>query len=253
MGKHDLKASKLQVEIIENKNPDQEFIEVRKKLRGSGSFVNNDPNDFAQMKDLEGFSGSISPWSEDPDNPGYGIPVLADSYRSYIVDETEYLFRSNLDDNTDIPSLNSESWLLIGLNPINYYLKDDVDNIIEVLQEQITGLETSLSLLNKGSLRINEEDSGTVTIDIDELIGTKLLMFSRSSPFEILTVGIDLIPEPVDLLGDQVVFDPEFGRITVAFAFGISELLTWISSTLSEGNSGNSYVEDDYIEDDYYE
>lgn len=53
MGKHDLKAHKIQVDVLDNKNNALPAIEVRKKLRGAEIFENSDPSDYAQIYDLQ--------------------------------------------------------------------------------------------------------------------------------------------------------------------------------------------------------
>lgn len=46
-------------------------------------------------------SSVLKPWV--PDNP-----TKTDEYRSYVIDDIEYLFRSNVDDNVSTPSISSE-------------------------------------------------------------------------------------------------------------------------------------------------
>jgi hypothetical protein len=111
MSKHDLKARQLQVEEIIN--PSDQPINVGDLLRYEQAQTYSSARDIPDIEKVqsligENAEGAVTVWS---DESTYSI----NDYVSYQIGDAEYLFRSNFDANTEVPTLdNNTDWQLIG-------------------------------------------------------------------------------------------------------------------------------------------
>lgn len=104
--KRDLKAQKIQVEKLQNK--DANFIESSVAIRMKSFAVDISNNlDLVTKFYVDGVGSSIPLY--DP-----GLIYSTGKYAIYKIGDVTYIFRSNTDNNTDIPSLTSTKWDLIG-------------------------------------------------------------------------------------------------------------------------------------------
>lgn len=113
MSKHDLKSQKIQVKSFDNK--EEGFIETKVGIRIESLDVDtSDPLSYVTKTYVDSITNDgaipIALWDGEP--VAYGI------YRSHMIDGIEYLFRSNINDNTDEPSLtpvSSGAWIQTDL------------------------------------------------------------------------------------------------------------------------------------------
>lgn len=113
--KHDLKARKIQLESLENKDEGEDIvILVKTKLRSSESFdTNTNALDYVMRKDIENVGDliPIAPWINTE-------AVKIKQYRTHQIDGVEYLFRNLLDLNTNEPTIdgNALAWTYLGVD-----------------------------------------------------------------------------------------------------------------------------------------
>lgn len=97
---------------IGNRDASRESIVIAKKLSGSDVFNNNSPEDYIQRADIEDFGrGSLVLWNEE-------TPYPINSYVSFDISGSEYIFRSLIEDNLgNVPSITNETyWKMIGID-----------------------------------------------------------------------------------------------------------------------------------------
>jgi hypothetical protein len=193
MSSNGRKVQKLQVDIIENRNDDLDAIEIQKGLIGTAEFPNEDPKSFIQRKDLEGLSGSdtLKPWVA-------ADPAMTDQYRTYLIGAIEYLFRSTIDDNVNVPAFLGApgAWTRTDAQYVppawniggNYNLGAYVDDGGNIYKSKVAG-------------NIGHDPSADVDEDFWELIGINRGFYAAG---------------PAYGLGDVIIDDEDGNRIYIS-------------------------------------